>query len=235
MVALGAAATVWTLRRGDPPAVPAAVAWFTLMEGLQVAGHATVGACGTPANEATALLSYLHIAFQPFVINAFAMTLVGGPVGPAMRVGVWLGCGASAVVMLLQLYPFAWAGTCPAGSVLCGSPLCVVGGDWHIAWNIPRNDLLAPLRQVHWALGGFPTYLAAAFLLPLAYGAWRFVLFHALAGPVLAAALTTNPNEMPAIWCLFSIGIVLVSLSPWIRARLEAPGRRGGIRPDATA
>ncbi len=234
MVAVGGAATAVTLRRGAPAAVPATLAWFTLMEGLQVAGHATVDACGTPSNDITAFLSYLHIAFQPFFINAFAMTLVRGPVRPTIRVAVWVGCGVSAAVMLMQMYPFAWAGTCPVGSVLCGSPLCVASGDWHIAWDIPRNDLLAPLREVHWALGGFPTYVVGAFLLPLAYGAWRFVLFHVLAGPLLAAALTTNPNEAPSIWCLFSIGIVLISLSPWIRARLEAPDRRlagAGIRP----
>ena len=68
---------------------------------------------------------------------------------------------------------------------------------------------------------GFPTYLLVAFLLPLAYGAWRLVVFHALAGPILASALTDNPNEMPAIWCLFSIGILLIGLSPMIRHRFE--------------
>jgi len=68
---------------------------------------------------------------------------------------------------------------------------------------------------------GFPTYVIAAFLLPLLYGAWRFVLFHALAGPVLAFALTENPNEAPAIWCLFSIGIVLIGSNTAIRRQFE--------------
>ena len=66
----------------------------------------------------------------------------------------------------------------------------------------------------------FPSYFLAVFVLPLVYGAWRFVMFHALAGPILAASLTTDPNEMPAIWCLFSIGIILISLSPMIRHRV---------------
>ena len=235
MVAIGGAATVVTIRRRETPAIPATLAWFTLMEALQVAGHATVDRCALPANQATAALSYLHIVFQPFFINAFAMSLVARPPGPAGRVAVWVACGASAAVMLLQAWPFTWAGQCPPGSVLCGSPLCVVGGEWHIAWNIPLNDLLRPLRDSQWWLGGFPTYLAAAFLLPLSYGAWRFVLFHALAGPVLAWQLTDNPNEMPAIWCLFSIGIVLVSLSRRIRARVAQPGRGRGAAATAAA
>lgn len=235
MVAAGAAGTAVTLRRGDPPAIPATIAWFTLMEALQVAGHATVDRCDSPANQASALLSYLHIAFQPFFVNAFAMTLLARELRPGARLFVWLCCGASAAAMLLKVYPFDWAGTCPAGSVLCGSPLCVVSGEWHIAWNIPANDLLAPLREIHPMLGGYPTYMATAFLLPLLYGAWRFVLWHALSGPVLAWLLTSNPNEMPAVWCLFSIGILAVALTPAIRARLEGNGWSPLTRPRAAA
>jgi hypothetical protein len=51
----------------------------------------------------------------------------------------------------------------------------------------------------------------------MVYGAWRFAVFHAVAGPILASMLTGNPNEMPAIWCLFSIGIILIALSPTVR------------------
>jgi hypothetical protein len=235
MVALGSAATVVTIHRRQPPAVPATIAWFTLMEALQVGGHATVDQCELPANQTFALLSYLHIAFQPFFVNAFAMALLVGALRPAARVAVWLCCGLSATVMLMQLQPLPWAGTCEPGGVLCGPALCVVSGEWHIAWDIPTNDLLAPLRALHWSLGPFPTYMFAVFVVPLAYGAWRFVLFHALAGPILASRLTSNPNELPAVWCLFSIGIILIALSPWFRARLAAPAapllpRPGGAR-----
>ena len=38
----------------------------------------------------------------------------------------------------------------------------------------------------------------------------------------LASALTSNPNEFPAIWCLFSVGIIVIGLSPWIRQRVRA-------------
>ena len=219
MVGLGTAATAVAIRRREPVAIPATLAWFTLMEALQVAGHATVDQCANPVNQGSALLSYLHIVFQPFFINAFAMELVPRAVRLRMRVAVFIGCGLSATVMLLQLWPFPWAGQCQAGTTLCGSPLCTVSGGWHIGWAIPANDLLAPLAAVPWLSAGFPTYLLAAFGLPLLYGAWRFVVFHALVGPILAWNLTGNPLEAPAVWCLFSIGIVLIALSPWIRAR----------------
>lgn len=224
MVGLGTAATAITIRRREPVAIPACLAWFTLMEALQLAGHATVDQCASPANQATTLLSYLHIVFQPFFINAFAMELAPRAVPGRLRAAVFLGCGLSATVMLLQLWPFDWAGGCQAGSMLCGTPLCTVSGAWHIAWNLPLNDMLAPLAAGPWTGSGFPTYVLAAFGLPLLYGVWRFVLFHALAGPILAWQLTGQVNEVPAIWCLFSIGLVLIALSPWIRARI-APGQ----------
>ena len=114
-----------------------------------------------------------------------------------------------------------WAGSCRVGKVLCGERLCLVSGEWHIAWDVPYDGLPLALED-RFGLGwAFPTYVVTAFGVPLAYGAWRFVLFHALLGPILAFNLTSNPNEAPAIWCLFSIGLLAVGLSPWLGARLR--------------
>lgn len=219
MVGAGTAATVATLRRGDPPAFPLALGNFTAMEALQFVGYLTLDRCGTPANKTVTFLSVLHIVFQPLVINAFAMALLPRPPARAVQAAVYGLCALTAVVMLMQLYPFAWAGRCIPGAILCGERLCTVAGTWHIAWEVPYNGLLAGvdrLTGLHW---GFHGYMLAVFLLPLFYGAWRFVLFHALVGPVLAGQLTSNPNEVPAVWCLFSIAIVLIALSPAVRRR----------------
>jgi hypothetical protein len=227
MIALGAVATVLTVKRRDPPAVPLALGYFTLMEALQLAGYAVLDECGNPLNEVVTLLSFLHIAFQPFVLNAFAMELV--PVADKARAKPWVygACALSTVVMLLQVYPFAWAGACLAGTTLCGPALCTVAGEWHIAWQVPFNGLLVPFEALLGTWLGLPTYAAAFFLLPLAYGAWRFVVFHIVAGPILVSQLTRDPNEMPAIWCFFSVGLMLMSLSPWLRARVSLPGGWG--------
>jgi hypothetical protein len=221
MVGAGAVATVVTLRRGDPPAFPFALGYFTLMEALQLAGYLTLDRCGTPANETVTFLSILHIIFQPFVINAFAMQLVSRRLGPAAQAVVFGLCGLAAVVMLMQLYPFAWAGSCTPGAILCAERLCTVSGEWHIAWDVPLNGLIAPVEAATGLKWGFHAYVLVAFALPLAYGAWRFVLFHGLAGPVLAGQLTNTPNEVPAVWCLFSIGIILIALSPAVRRRFS--------------
>lgn len=222
MVGVGAVATVVVAARGQPRAIWLTLGYFTAMEALQAAGYAVVDQCGAPSNRAITLLSFLHIVFQPLFLNAFAMELVPGPIKARLRLGVYVFCAASSAVMLVQLYPFEWAGSCRLGESLCGTELCVASGEWHIAWNIPYNGLMLPFEDALGIPPGFPTYWLVAFLLPLAYGAWRFVVFHALAGPVLASTLTTNPNETPAIWCLFSIGILLIALSPLIRHHFEA-------------
>lgn len=228
MVGAGGVATALTLRRGEAPVIPLTLAYFTLMEALQVAGYAVIDQCGTPANQSVTLLSVLHIVFQPLVINAFAMAMVARTVAPGMRVLVFGLCAASSVLMLMQLYPFAWAGPCLPGSQLCAERLCTVSGDWHLAWDVPYNGLLAglPLPGIV-AMWGFPSYMLTVFALPLLYGAWRFVLVHLLAGPILAGLTTGNPNEVPAIWCLFSIAIILIALSPMVRRVVAGAPVRG--------
>lgn len=222
MTVAGAAATVIAIRRGRPAAIPLTIGYFTAMEALQAVGYAVVDACGSPLNQLIAYLSVLHIAFQPFFINAFAMELSVSRPRPAMRAAAYGVCTISAIVMLTQIYPFDWAGSCRQGGTLCGPAICTISGEWHIGWAIPYNGLSNSLSEM--ALGlptAFPTYVLAAFVAPVVfYGAWRFAVFHALVGPGLALLITDDPNEMPAIWCLLSIAIVLTCMSPWLWRRL---------------
>ena len=221
MVAVGGVATVVTVRRGDPVAIWAALGYFTFMEALQAAGYAVVDQCGTPGNRVITQLSYLHIAFQPLLINAFAMAIAPVPVSPKMRKWVFGLAGLATAVLLLRLVPFEPFGRCVPPSSFCGPDWCLRSGEWHIAWEVPLNGLFSSDAVL------IPSYFLAVFLLPLVYRAWRFVVFLALAGPLLAMTLTSDPNEMPAIWCLFSIGIILISLSPTIRHRvMGAPVQR---------
>ena len=56
MVGLGGAATALTIQRGDTPAVPLTLGYFTVMEALQVAGYLIIDQCGAPANQTVTLL-----------------------------------------------------------------------------------------------------------------------------------------------------------------------------------
>lgn len=220
MVAAGAAGTAITYRRGEPAAIWLTVGFFTLMEGLQAAGYAVVDRCGTPANQTITVLSYLHIAAQPLFVNAFAMAIAPTVPSAPLRRWVFILAGSASVSLILRLLPLEAVGGCSPGEILCGSAWCLRSGEWHIAWEVPLNALPSYLGLPF----QFPSYLAAVFLLPLAYGAWRFVAFHAVVGPIMALLLTQDPNEMPAIWCFFSIGILAISLSSFIRQRvLGAP------------
>lgn len=225
----GGAGAVATYYRNDPPAIWLTIGYFTVMEALQVAGYLVVDQCGTPANRAVTIASYLHIAFQPLFINAFALELVPKPVKARVWRWVMLLSLCASAVMLIQLIPSQALGNCAAGTALCGTSFCTVSGEWHIAWNVPYNGLFVSLEQAIGVHFGFPVYMIAAFVLPLVYGAWRFVVLHAVTGPILASALTSNPNEMPAIWCLFSVFILFVGLSMRVRAGVSTPtwwGRR---------
>jgi hypothetical protein len=216
MVSGGIVATTVTIWQCRPVAIPVTIAYFTLMEALQVIGYRVIDQCGLPANQIVAYLSIIHIIFQPFFINAFAMELVPEKLRLRVRSLVYGLCSLSAVIMLLQLYPFDWAGTCRPGSTLCGPAFCTVSGSWHIGWEVPFNGLSSLFEQLSGIRAAFPSYIIVVFLLPILYGSWRFAVFHLLVGPILANLLSENPNEWPAIWCLLSIGIVVVSITPWI-------------------
>ena len=220
MVGLGTAATVVTVKRGEPAAIPVTLGFFTVMEALQVGGYWVLDDCGLAANRNITLLAYLHIALQPLVINAFAMATAPSEVSRSTKRMVYALAAFATAMLLLRLVPFGWAGPCPAGDHLCGPGFCTVSGNWHIAWEMPLNDMWRALGVPFVDVVPFPFYMLSVFALPLVYGAWRFAVFNALAGPILGSVLTDNPNEMPAVWCLFSIGIALVSLSPAIRGKL---------------
>ncbi|WP_299649306.1 DUF5765 domain-containing protein [uncultured Tateyamaria sp.] len=221
MVGVGVTATAVTYLRAERPAIWLTLAYFTVMEALQVWGYAVVDQCGTPSNQTVTVLSDLHIVLQPFLINAFAMEMVPHSVMRRARVWVYAACALSAGVMLLQIAPLTGVGPCLPGSPLCGEQWCTVSGTWHIGWQVPYNGLMTNVENQLGLASGFPTYMITAFALPLVYGAWRFVLLHAVTGPVLAWMLTDNPNEMPAVWCLFSIAILLIALSPLVRRSVE--------------
>jgi len=128
--------------------------------------------------------------------------------------------------MIIQLYPFDWAGSCDLRRPLCGEQLCSVSGEWHIAWEVPTNGIgnsFVTYNNPFMGLfqSGFATYAFVAFVLPILYGSWRFTIYHYLSGPFLSTMLTNTVNEQPAIWCLLSIGILLLVVKTPLRTLLH--------------
>jgi len=182
------------------------LAYFSVMETIQAITYSYIGECGRTVNETLTYLSYIHIAFQPFFVNMFAMSWLGKEVRKTLK-WVWPLCAFTTAIFFLMLLPIPKFGRCdPALQTLCGDVICSYKGEWHIAWALTLNEL-DPYHLAYWTI---------AFIVPIVYGTWRFVLYHFLAGPFLAHWLTSDKNERPAIWCLLSIALLFATHTPAI-------------------
>jgi hypothetical protein len=218
LASAGLGTTAYAAYRKEPPAVWVPLGYFALMELLQAFTYSVIDQCGLPSNQIATLLGYLHIAFQPFFINMVSLHFVPEQVRSRVSTTVYTLCFVSSIMMLLQLYPFAWAGQCDPSMPLCGTRLCSVHGNWHIAWEVPTNGMCNALA--HTIFHGFPSYVLAGFFLPVLYGSWRMTLFHAMLGPWLAKLTTNNITEWPAVWCLLSIGLLATAMKTPVRPYL---------------
>lgn len=216
-VGISSAAYLAVKKDPEPMALWISLLYFSSMEALQAVSYTVVDQCDSPLNQTLTLLGFLHIAFQPFFINAMALYFM--PTDAARQIAPWAysACFVATIAILIQLYPFNWAGHCIQSWAVpaCGDVLCTVRGEWHIAWLVPINGIGSRIAP------GFLPYQLAAFLMPILIGSWRFTLFTMLAGPLLASLTTSNMNEFPAVWCLFSIGLVLAIIKTPLRYNLH--------------
>ena len=211
MIGIGTA--IYSAQKKMHPTLWLTLGYFSLMELLQAFTYTVINQCGSELNQILTLFGYLHICFQPFFINAVSLHFLPETRRRKATIPAYTICFAASIVMLMQLYPFGWAGVCHVPEPMCSNHLCSVSGNWHIAWDVPLNglgwDIKTSFASFH--LGAYYTaYFIAAFVIPFAYGVWRGTIFHLLVGPTLAWATTDNMNEWPAIWCLLSIGIVML-------------------------
>lgn len=93
-------------------------------------------------------------------------------------------------------------------------------GNWEFIWQWLRDTIgtrpFLEMKAHHYMKGlHAQTYLFLAFILPIVYGSWRVIVLMFLLGPFIASFFTSNINEFPAVWCLFSIGLCsTIVLSP---------------------
>jgi len=207
LATVGFLGTAYAAYKKEPAALWMSLGYFSLMEILQAYTYSVIDECGNPSNQIATLLGYLHITFQPFFINAVSLHFINQNVAKKIALPTYTLCFINAVMMLVRVYPFSWAGQCQPGDILCGEMLCSVHGSWHIAWLVPLNRIME----------NFPWYFAVGFLMPLLYGSWRFTVYHIFTGPLLARLTTSSLNEWPAVWCLLSIGLLLLVVKTPIR------------------
>lgn len=210
---VGLLASLFLIRKKDDPMLWIPLIYFSLMELLQVITYLYLNQCDLPMNQMLTYIGYLHIAFQPFFMNMIWLHFIPIKVKKKIQWYVYTVAFVATILMLIKVYPFAFAETCRAGTdFLCGQSLCSVSGKWHMAWMLPLNNL-----------GNFGTfaYLFAALGLPFIYGSWKVNLYQILLGPGIVALVSQDLNESPAVWCLFSIAIFMLAFIPKLRASLH--------------
>ncbi|MCO4760388.1 MAG: hypothetical protein KC502_02715 [Myxococcales bacterium] len=206
---LGLSSAYFLKKKGNPKEIYLPTAYFVLMEGLQALTYLVVGDCGGTANTLFTRLAIAHIAFQPFFINMLGMEFIDPEVKARIKKPVYIFCGLVTAACLARMLPaYDLLGRCELGTPLCSHVRdCAYRGEWHIAWDVLLNGF-----NEHWAW-----YLISAFAVPVIYGSWKWSLYHLVVGPGLAALTTTDLNERPAVWCLFSTMIIALLVNTRVR------------------
>ena len=203
LAATGFIGAFYACYKSGPMSLWAPLIYFSLSGVLQAYSHTIANQCNLPANQVVTLLAYFHMCFQPFFINGAALHFIDKRMSSQIDLPVYTLCFISMTILLIQVYPFAWAGHCEPGSIMCGERLCTMRDHWLLGWMLP-------ITQVQ---NTTPWYFIAAIVTPFVYGSWRFMLLYLLCCPIPAFLITGNMNEGPALSALFAIPFLLIVLN----------------------
>ncbi len=201
-VSIGFAVSMWIFAAAwkGPKGARACIAYFAAMETLQAFQYSWINQCDDPINKFLTLLGFFHLAFQPFFANLYLTAYMNKKqkryapliLALALFAGV-LGCN--------RMWKTAGDFDCSYGiEPMCGLKTCSFRGNVHIAWQMPLQhadqDYFTPGFNLHFFMFYLPTF---------ALGMWPLTLFLLFSGPFLGRVLTSHQDEIPAIWCFFSI------------------------------
>jgi len=222
----GFGVTAYAAWKKEPAALWVTMGFFSSMELIQALSYPVIGQCGTPANKALSITSFIHIALQPFFFNLLALYFIPREIREQIQKTVYALCAVAAVITLWQVMPSETLGVCSEHRAMCGPQFCTLPGNWHLAWEFPFNGWGNGFAgNPNWLLRLFPNalvaYSLAVFIMPLLYGSWKIATYQYLMGPVLVSQLTDNIDEAPAIWCLMSIGIVFLVMKTPLRQAMR--------------
>jgi len=184
-----------------PTGARACVAYFAAMETLQAFQYNWLDQCDNDMNKILTVLGFFHLAFQPFFANMYLtayMTKGQKKYAPLILALSLFG----GILMCNRLWMSQGDFPCSYGiEPMCGLNTCTFRGHIHLAWQMPMQhadqDYFTPGFNMHFFLFYLPTF---------ALGMWPLTLFLLFSGPFLGRALTQHQDEIPAIWCFFSIG-----------------------------
>ncbi len=223
LATIGISTALFIAKKGESKELWVPLLYFALMELLQAVTYIYIGQCGNIINKSLTSLGYIHIMFQPFFVNMIAMYFIPTSIKQKISPYVYSICGVAVIAFAVKWYPFSWTSLCLVGhETFCGPYACSMKGSWHIAWQLPLNNILSTPLISHYVVGlQAYTYLLVGFVMPLIYGSWRFIVLTFLLGPFISELSTNNLNEFPAIWCLFSIALCLTAIKSPLRQYLH--------------
>lgn len=158
-------------------------------------------------NEILSTMSWIHISFQPLIVNLF-LSYFAKDAQKEYRIVLWL-CGIFAVFNMARLRELRGrvSKPCHAGAKdMCRATTCSYMGQRHIAYGFnlqSADDMYAP---------SWFTYLLLSFAPALILGPRVLGMTHmavAILGGVLARGYG---GEGAAIWCLNSFWVCFVAL-----------------------
>merc|ERR1712137_1055586 len=190
------------------------------MEVLQVAQYYYIDQCSLPLNQFLTVLGLLHIAFQPCFSNLALYGLSKNRLEDqeeakyAIKLSFLAGCALFArwVFADYAIFPFP-NGPNATNEWMVGPRTCSFTGPTHVGWELTMIEVsyFAPSFFIHLFCMFAPVLLMSLkskfhFLKFGSCGAFLFVT-----GPVLAAYITGDRFEQPAVWCFFSVSqLVLI-------------------------
>ena len=70
LATVGISGALYAAYKKEPASLWGTLLYFAMMEALQAYTYTVINQCQLPSNQIATVLGYLHIAFQPFFINA---------------------------------------------------------------------------------------------------------------------------------------------------------------------
>jgi hypothetical protein len=221
---------MWTfagLWRNGPIGARLCVAYFAAMETLQAFQYSYIGLCDNGVNQFLTILGFLHLAFQPFFANLYLSAYMTKAQKRYVPLILSLSLFAG-VLMSNRMWKSKGDFDCSYGiEPMCGKQTCTFRGDVHLAWQMPLQhsdqDYFTPGFNLHFFMFYLPTF---------ALGMWPLTLFLLFSGPFLGRVMTKHQDEIPAIWCYFSIAQLFFPLA-WAylsKTAMFAPNADGSAK-----
>jgi hypothetical protein len=180
-----------------------------LMEALQFFQYLFINLCDNIFNIRATDIAYVHLTFQPIVVNAFCLSLLDETKRKKFS-WVWIPAVITTASWLLGFSNFFDA--CEQNNWCSGGTSCSISGMYHIAWKFSVNILhsirffnLIPLIGIAW--------LFCFFVLPALMRVWIWVIPNLifLTGSMLLVGFLKS-GEWTAVWCFSSIFIIAIIL-----------------------